>query len=331
MIFRYAPDWRYLGHISHPSCAAIHDIEFDRETLWVSSARNDMLFQFSLDGGLLGVIYMRTAVSGIPALAWNAPALLSPEEIRAGRLEFRDPSTHSQLETDRAHVNSVCALPDGGILASLGQLVNPRYAAWLRVKQRLIALGLWRWILRINRGIQSGLGLEKDLHSDLLVRPASSDAAVLHFPSQGDPDLCLRIPNVTAPCHSLMSLPDHTALYLNTTTGSVIHFHPLRREIISSTHISDGFLRGMTRMDDGSIVIGSSTALLRYDPDDRLVRSQLLLSTEANESVFDIERLPAHFSLPPSSFRDHWASAVGVSPEELLRVEGSASPHPVDT
>lgn len=318
MIFRYDADWRYLGLISHPSCAAIHDIAFDGETIWVSSARNDILFQFHLDGRLLRHHDMRRAVSGISELAWGAAPQLTRQQIRAGGLDFRDPSSHRQLDYDRAHVNSVCALPDGSILASLGQLISQRYAFWLRVKTQLVKLGLWGRVVKINKGIQSALRLDEDLHSDLVMRPGASSAVVLRFSPSGNPELCIRVPDVTAPCHSLLPLPDETALYLNTATGSVIHFDPWQAEIISSTRVTDGFLRGAAQIKDDSILIGSNTTLLLFDHYLRQVKSELRFSTHPHEAVFDIQRLPPHFPLPPTSFEVHLTAETGRIPEDLL-------------
>ncbi|MCJ7661096.1 MAG: hypothetical protein MUO67_18260, partial [Anaerolineales bacterium] len=43
VIFRYDPEWNLLGTFTHPSCAGVHDIMFQGETLWVTSARTDIL------------------------------------------------------------------------------------------------------------------------------------------------------------------------------------------------------------------------------------------------------------------------------------------------
>jgi hypothetical protein len=49
VIYRYDPQWNLLGIISHPSAAAIHDIHFHEERLWLTAARNDLVMQFDLE------------------------------------------------------------------------------------------------------------------------------------------------------------------------------------------------------------------------------------------------------------------------------------------
>jgi hypothetical protein len=80
------------------------------------------------------------------------------------------------------------------------------------------------------------------MHSDLVIQPAGGQLAVGRIKPEGYRFLSLFMPKKTVPGHSLMALIDGTAIYLDTTTGSLIHFEPLAGRIHSSTKITEGFL-----------------------------------------------------------------------------------------
>jgi hypothetical protein len=318
LIFRYDPAWNLLGTITHPSCAAIHDIALQGDALWVTSSRTDALFQFDLDGRLIQHDYLRVSTRKIKGLAWDAPPSLGEGQLIEGGIDFRDPSTHRAEVYDRAHVNSVCILPQGERLVSLGQVISGRYAGWVRVKNVLIRHNVWPWMLDVNRRISAALHLRKDMHSDLIARPAKAYSAVVRFSPDGDSAVPLIVPDVTAPCHTLLPLFDGTVIYLNTNSGSVVRFDPIDGEVISTIRVTQGFLRGAAPIDEKTLVVGSGTSLLVYGLDERRVAARIRLSPEANEFTFAIAPLPAHFSLPPESFRRHLADSTGHSAEELL-------------
>ena len=333
MIFRYDPEWRLLGSISYPGCNAIHDIHFgwgaEPDTLWVTSARNDLLLQFGLDGKLLSDYYLRNPSPALADLNWKPPAIMKAEDIYGdanGRFprDFRDPRTHEEEVYDRAHVNSLCLTPQGDLLVSLGLVLGVKFAALLRVKNRLVRMGVWQRLLAANRALGRMLGARKNMHSDLVVQPARGHSAIFRIQEDGAHILALSLSGMTVPSHSLLPLPDGTVIYLNTTEGCVVHFAPENQTVFSSTHITDGFLRGAALLPHSSqagpmLLCGSKGELLKFDLTERRLAASLRLTDDPNESVYDIKMLPAHYAPPPVSFEEHFERQMGFRAEEIIR------------
>lgn len=316
VIYRYDPEWNILGIISHPSMVAIHDILFIENSLWATSARNDLVFQFDLEGKLLNYYYLREPSPANEALRWHPPRLLHAQQIIQGGLEFRDPRTHEEETYDWAHVNSVCALADGSILVSMGLVLGIKFAALLRIKSYLFKAGKWSVILAFNRELSSLFGMKPRMHSDLIVQPAQGRSAVIRLPPQGDHQLVLSLKGVTVPSHSLVTLHDQTNIYLNTTTGEVVHF-TRDGEVISVSKVTNGFLRGATQLDERTLVLGSKQEIIEFDLSTLKVKSTYKITSEAHESVYDIKILPPHYTTPPASFAEHFKEQVGFYGEDL--------------
>jgi len=268
----------------------------------VTSARTDMLLQFDFAGSLLRHYYLREPFPALDDLDWRPDLLLNADQVRAGTIDFRDPSSHNEQAYDRAHVNSVCMLQDGDLLVSIGQVLGTRFALLLRLKYCLIRLGVWPALLSANRHLRNLLGLEKNAHSDLVVQPASAHSALVLISPNGERSLRLLLPEITVPSHSLLKQPDSTVIYLNTTTGEVIHFDPYPGEILSTTLVSDGFLRGAAYCSDHTLVMGSNRELIHFDLATERVLSRMEFTFDESEFVYDIKVLPANFHLPPGSF-----------------------------
>ena len=318
-VFRYDPQWNLLGMISHPSCSAIHDIAFQRDTLWVTSARTDVLMQFDLFGELLQHYYLRSPSPALSKLGWRPPILLRDEHIRQGKIDFRNPLTHDQESYDRAHLNSLCFLSNGEMLVSLGQVIGSEQAFLLQLKGRLIRLGLWPLFLSFNRAIGSLLRKPKDLHSNLVVRPGKSLSAVVRISPAGRHTLSLAIPDVSTPSHSLLALPDDTVVYLNTSAGTVLHFDPQPGAVNSTTKVTDGFLRGAARLSENTILLGSKGELIVFELDNQRIASTYRLTDDPNEAVYDIKVLPEHFADLPASFEEHFERSAGCGAAELIK------------
>lgn len=319
MIFRYDPKWDLLGVITHPSCAGIHDITYQNDTLWVTSARSDLLIQFDLSGRWMRHFYVRDPSEALEAIGWKAPVLLTTAEIVNGKIDFRDPRTHELEVYNRAHINGVCVLSNGDILVSLGLLAGSARVNLLRAKVFLARLGVWDSLLKMNRTVRNAMGMKRDIHTDLVVQPAKGQSVVLRIASDGAHALSLVFPSMTVPSHSLLALPDNTAIYLNTTAGTVNHFQPYTGEILSSMKVTDGFLRGVVRLYDGTLVLGSMGELITYDVLLGRVLSRMVITTDPNESVYDIKILPSNFNSPPPSLIDNFKEAVGVSAETIIK------------
>ena len=317
VIYVYDPRWNLEGLISHPSAAAIHDIHFHGGSLWATVARNDLLMQFDLSGKLLNYYYLRQPSPANHALHWQPRVLLSPESVRQGAIEFRDPRTHDEETYDHAHANSLCFLPNGDMLVSLGLILNTSFSTLLRIKARLVRAGVWPRLLAANRQIRSALRLKKNVHSDLVLQPARARSAIVKITPDGEHNLVLALNGATVPSHSLLALPDETVIYLNTTAGSVVHFSPGTGQVLSDTRITDGFLRGVTPLSDDRFLMGSKNEIITFDLNGLKVIDTFKVSEDRNESIYDIKGLPDHFEPPPESFEDHFIQSTGIKSEDL--------------
>ena len=312
MVFRYDPQWNLLGVISHPSCAGIHDILFDENSLWVTSARTDTLMHFDLDGNLMDQVYIRGDRSILKSLDWRVPVLLNDDDIRSGRIDFRDPRSHEKESYDRAHLNSICVLPDGDVLVSLGFVFGMEFANLLRLKIFLVKMGIWSPLMAINNQLRNWVG-KKDKNTDktLIVHPAQAKSAIVRISSNGNHEICFSLPGMTAPSHSLLSMSDGTAVYLNTTDGSLVHFNTGSGDILSSTKITDGFLRGVTKLSEETLIVGSKGELMVFDLPNRRVEKRIRISDDSHEAVYDVKVLPPEYLLPPLDFQQHFAEETG--------------------
>lgn len=302
-VFRFDSAWRPIGAITHPSCASIHDIEHDGRSIWVASSRNDLVFQFDLSGKILKCHDLRALSSANDDLGWKPPLVLSERDILTGKIDFTDPRTHDLETFDAAHVNSLCALPNGDVLVSLG-IVWGRLTTLFRIKKALKQLKLWDVFVAVNQGVTKLLGLKSHTHSKLVVQPAKARSAIVRLRKDGTRQLCLEVPGTAVPSHSVRLLADGTVLYLNTSAGEVVHFDPQGNKngtgkLISTTRVAEGFLRGMTNLSRFAVVMGNKTELLSFDVATRSVIERWNYTTDPNESVFDIKLLPAGFALPP--------------------------------
>jgi hypothetical protein len=313
-IYRFSPNWSSRGVVSHPACTAIHDILLMENGIWVTSARNDLCAWLDFAGNMQDFIYLREHAGALNGLGWKPPLAMNSGAIPNSKIDFRDPRTNDDEKYNRAHVNSICYLANGDKLISMGLVLNEKFAFLLKLKKWLYHAGYWKSILSINRKIRGTLKLQKAMHSELIVSPSQGKSAVMRVAQNGDISLCLSLDRITTPSHSLLPLANDLVVYLNTTRGEVIQFNPNSGEIISSTKVTDGFLRGATILPDGNLILGSKGELIVFNLKNLKKLASIALTHDPNESVYDIKVLPDHFSLPPQSLEEkarNYESAEG--------------------
>jgi hypothetical protein len=311
-IFRYDPQWKLLGTISHPSCAGIHDILWEGDSLWAAGARADLLLRFGQAGELEEHMYLRRPSPAIHELGWKAPVLMSEHDIRRGSLDLRHPLNIDKETYDRAHLNSVCRLSDGRRIVSLGFVFDEKFANLLHLKIRLIRLGVWPLVKQVNRLAGRVMGKKTtNMDQNLAYKPAQACSALVELSEDGRHRLLLRLDGVTAPSHSLLALDDDTLIYLNTTRGDIVHFDPAAKRVLSQTHIADkGFLRGVTKLDNEHLLVGSRGEIITFHLPSKQVAERLTYTQDAEEAVYDIKELPGHYGLPPLSLGEDFEAQV---------------------
>jgi hypothetical protein len=313
-IFRYDPDWQLLGVITHASCAYIHDILYHGDSLWVAAACADYLLEFSLSGQLLKYYYLREPSEALESLYWNPPLLTNEQGIRNGVIDFRDPASHEHIIFDNAHVNSLGFLKNGDILVSMGMVISEKFAALKQVKMWLMRHGVWSLVLVVNRKLRELLRRKsKNLDDTLVAKPVKAQSAVVRITRNGKRHLSLALKNITTPSHSLLVLPDETAIYLNTSESAIIHFEPFSGTILSSTSLSKGFLRGVCSVDEDKLAVGSKDQVIIFNLLGKSVSCCLSITDDPSEAIYDVKVLPDNYKLPPLSFSEHLKRAVGIT------------------
>jgi hypothetical protein len=81
--------------------------------------------------------------------------------------------------------------------------------------------------------------------------------------------------------------------------------------VLSSTKVSEKFLRGLLELPDGRLMLGSSNNLLIFDLKTCSIVDRIELSSDPLNSVFDIQIMPADFDLPPDSLEARLGQIVG--------------------
>jgi len=298
-VFRYDSDWKLLGTLCHPSCAGIHDLLHEGSSLWVTSARNDLVFQFDLAGHIVSHVSVREVFRELQYPSWKRPSPLSAEDIRNGKIDFRDPRTHAMEESDGAHVNSICRLPNGEMLVSGGILWTSTFNMLFQGKRYLQKAGLWPLVVGVNKSLRRLLRRRQPMHTALLAQPAYSSSVVLRRRQDQTWCVCLEVPKVAVPSHSLRQLSDGTTIYLNTSDGAIVHFDWSSGQVRSVTKVTEGFLRGAAELSNGVLVVGSMGELIFFDRVAGRVLDRLRVSEDPSESVFDVKEMPPHFAVLP--------------------------------
>jgi len=301
-VFRYDCNWQLLGRFSHPSCSGIHDILIQNDTVWITSSRNDLLFQFRLDGDLINYFDLRQYSNRFKDSRWKPSPFLSADQIYTGKIDFRNPATHNHQASDSAHLNGVDLLPNGHLIISFGMMLNNRMEAWLRLKNWLFRHAMWKHVLVANHWMKKFIKNKSFTQNELIIHPASAECAVVEIDHEKNFIPLLLLRDITVPGHSIRILKDGTAVFLNTSKGEIIHFHPQLKKIISTTVIGSGFLRGARQLSDGGLLLGDNQRLMLFDIVQQKILAQYTISDNSNESVYDINILPDHFDLPPLSF-----------------------------
>lgn len=312
-IFLYDAHWNPIHYFWHPSCALIHDIAFHDDTLWVTSAENDLVVGFSLSGTVKEIINARDYVATIGSPDWRSRKYLTHQQLIAGEIDFRNPATHNNAYSDSAHVNGIAFRKNGEMLVSYGLMKNERHMNLVNLKNKLTRIGVWQKFIKLNETIKNwGRGVREVNSEKLVVHPTPGSSAIIRIDENRNAKLCLLIEKLTFPSHSVTVLEDGSATYLISTCGELMHFDPVSGEILGAFRLGKRFLRGTTQLPDGSLLLGDHTNLLHFD----LKKGKVISSTTITDNplyfVFAIQILPQHFSLPPVSFNELHARKLPV-------------------
>ncbi|MCP4641985.1 MAG: hypothetical protein GY851_16200 [bacterium] len=299
-VFRFSAGWRFENVISHPSCAQIHDIAIHDDTLWITSTRNDLLMQFSLDGQLIRYVNMRTVPLPPCSVTWNPRNLLSDDHIVRGTIDFRDPSSHVFERYDAGHLNSVAFLPNGDALVLLGMIWTRTALRMFRLKFHLKRFGLWRPLVRVNKLVTTVLRQAPKKHTEMAIETIKGSATIVRITRDGSISTPYALEETAVPVHSLRLHQDGTIIYCDSDAGAIVRFDPDSGRELQRAVVSDEFLRGLYLSPEGPIYAGSQNHLLIMDEALENPPRSILVTPNKNECVFDIKPIPDGFGPLPN-------------------------------
>ena len=308
--------WSVRGVLSHRWMGGLHDLAADGGGIWAACSDNDLVLRIDWDGRLIDAWHWR-ADRGIRRALGHKP--LPRFDTWA---DHRDPRGGG-ARFDVGHVNSV-ALDGDRVLVGLG-LVRPWVMLWHRA-----AAGR---VLRLAS--RAGLGFAAEAVLDGLRRlsekpggPASrsvtavAPGAIFTF-AEGPPGASWAIVELSearenaaghlgarlvaqhpasgrpahnlVPCDGLIAVADSprgTVLGIDRGSGAVV-----RTVQLPGDH---PFPRGMLRLDDGRLAVGTQepAALTVVDLEAERVCERILLPDDRGESPFAIAPVPAGFEHP---------------------------------
>lgn len=305
-IFIYDHLWNPLNYLWHPSCAGIHDISLQENLVWATSSRNDLLLCLDFGGKIIKSYDLRSYSPVKQRVHRKLSPLLSEEEILEGKIDFRDPRTHDNAFTDILHVNSLGRLRNGDLLISCGLFKTVKDFHLHKINhvlKRTIFADITPAIYRLFKKILSSSG--KDHNDRDKNKKKNSISLLLRVGKNGRVSPSLVLTKCTVPSHSIRLLNDSSAIYLNTTTGEIIHFDPVSDQVFSTVNIGTNFLRGATQLPDSTLLLGDNNHIIHFDLNEKKIISKTPISENTHEAVFDVTILPEHYALPPESFIKH--------------------------
>lgn len=305
-IFIYDENWKPLHCIYHPSCAGVHDIVLDGQSVWVTSARNDILCQLNFDSKLLKYFDTRKFAKLLELKDFNPAIFLSDKQIQNGEIDFRDPRSHDEIFADSTHTNGLSINELGEIMLSLGLLKKQNHQRLLYIKNWLIRMHWWETFEALNKFIRTNIVKMENRHSgELVVQPAKGLSSIFKITPSSDIEKVLVLNGATAPSHSVRYLKDGSAIWLKTTTGELYHFDHGDGKVHSITQLGQKFLRGAYQLEDGTILLGDNNRMIHFDLAKKEVLFSDYVSDDNMEAIFDLHVLPENVSLPPLSFVAH--------------------------
>jgi len=312
-IFIYDENWKPLHCIYHPSCAGVHDIVLDGQSIWVTSARNDILCQLDFESNLLKYFDTRKLAKLLELKDFTPAAYLSDKQIQNGEIDFRDPRSHDEVFADSTHTNGLSINQEGEILLSLGLLKKQNHQRLLYLKNWLIRLHVWEKFEALNKFIRTNFIKMENRHSgELVIQPAKGISSIFKLKPSGEINKVLVLNGATAPSHSVRYLKDGSAIWLKTTTGELFHFDPVNGQIHSFTQLGEKFLRGAYQLGDGTLLLGDNNRIIHFDLAKKEVIFSDYVSDDKMEAIFDIHILPDNIPLPPESFVEHHEKLMSI-------------------
>jgi hypothetical protein len=155
-------------------------------------------------------------------------------------------------------------------------------------------------LVRGKSAVQRLLGGAESAHPSSLVSPALARSAVVRLGTDGTVSPSLRLAETSVPNHSLVAMPDGSALYADTNHGDILRFDPASGLVTGQIHVADDFLRGLALVSEQTVVAGSQHTLHEVNLASGEVRRAVQLCDDPRVSIYDIHALPGTVDALPA-------------------------------
>lgn len=292
-IFHFDKNWRLLNTLSHPVGADIHDITFHNGYVWATSSRNDLALAFDLNGRLQRLLNLYTLWRTTQKQTKTRPTKLADHAIASGKLDFRDPRTHTKRHYDHLHANSLAFCPDGSLLFLFGMISSLSSELLLDLKNSLQKHGCWKPIVGLNQLLIRWFHLHPPKQTELATGLATGNAAIMRLQPDGPPTIPFMCHKTIVPVHSLQLQTDGTVLFNDTNAQEIIQLHLASGTRLARIEVPKSFLRGLTQTNDNLLVAGNQNYIQLVD----LKKQQLLDQLKISDKM-----LPVAFQPLPDQF-----------------------------
>jgi hypothetical protein len=284
-LFVLDSSWSKVGEISSPHTGSVHDVLAEEDSIWITCTHADLLLKVDWQGNRLDSWSWRSDPELVAALGLPRVRPFDPG------VDYRDPLQLQGGVYNIAQLSSVTRCSEG-LLLTFGRVLTPR------------ELRLRRLRARIGR-VTARFGIQKPAPEPPW-RPRSLSAIVLLRQVGGalagaKAELLLKIEDTYAPNHNALEVGDlivygdsngNRLVGVDRTTGT--------EEIVVDVPGDPPFVRGLTRLEDGTILVGSQKPLAFYAVD--LGAGQIVaeypLDGQPAESAHALAVLPPSFPDP---------------------------------
>lgn len=202
---------------------------------------------------------------------------------------------------DLTHLNGVLQVEDG-LLVSLGRVRFPSPSAR---EQVLAAAGAVAWAAVAGRPVTRRLRAERVRQFGADPQPGSERRGlIVHLRPDRAAEVIVDRPLAKWPNHNVLEHGREIVL-CETSRGLVVGVHrDTGEERSADVQGASGFVRGLAWLEDDRFVVGSRRPAALHAVDLATGRAEqiMVLSDEWQESVHDIEPLPADWDDPGPSF-----------------------------
>ncbi len=301
-IWVYDTEWRVQRIIHHSGCARVHDIAVYEDKLYVTSSANDQVFVFTFDGEVDSILTPRDNADLLKELEVKISRkhALSREDLRAGRIDFSDPTAFRLDDYDRMHLNSVCVSGTGVVTVSLGRMLPLHMNLLLDVKDFLNRVGLYEHLITASKTLRRVLGVKAKQNSDIGIVLQNAASALARRDAEGQWSLFNRFDKTAVPNHSLKCWNDATLLYCDTNHGDLLFIDTETGAICERMFVASEFLRGLCVIDRSTALVGSQNCLYQVDLTERRILRKIEVSTDKRLSIYDVIVIPDAFAPLPS-------------------------------